>query len=483
MDQKVTFLKYSFAAFINLFIVFSGSAQIPSNSFYHSRETVLPYATLSVLYPDGSQNAIPFTPVIVDHFPAGLADFSNDLDIRGRMIFAGNGIITPGRVYNAYGDVNFQGRIALIVYNYPYDYKLQFGEASDLHIRLYEAALRGASAVILFGMPNNPGWYEPFIALPQTIPKISIPVFSISFPEAQTLLRESGYAIDAGGIGIERLLTVSPVELPLTARLRIKSSFQPIQSEHFKKLYLPGVLTKEQMVYFTEQEEQALKFVQDFLQIPEIEPPEQEVLYFPDFTSLRFFTGISRDEYDNFKNIYNVFSLQSHYNHPIQNEFFHIVNAMTHNIIGSAWGPALPNLIAGTGIMVGHFATDGPGTDIDALTAERFMSSQTALLSRIIEDNGVSDSDNDALALVTGSFLKFLFTSYSKEKFKKLYTGMTGMRTPAERLTVFSDVYLKELKSLQREWVEMLAFGYKIPPVLVDEYLLESERIIDAFQR
>ncbi len=133
-------------------------------------------------------------------------------------------------------------------------------------------------------------------------------------------------------------------------------------------------------------------------------------------------------------------------------------------------------------MMVGHFATDGPGTDIDALSAELFVKNQVVPISRIFELAN-SPYNNDNLSLISGSFLKFLFTSYSLDRFQKLYAGLTGTQSSMEQLTIFSNVYLKEFKALQREWVEMLAFGYNIPTALVDEYLLECENILAGYEQ
>ena len=81
---------HSIILIIIVFIsLYSASAQIPKNSFYHSRETVLPYATFSVLYPDGTQKNIPFAPVIVNHKPTGIPDFFRDFEVRRRLVFAG----------------------------------------------------------------------------------------------------------------------------------------------------------------------------------------------------------------------------------------------------------------------------------------------------------------------------------------------------------------------------------------------------------
>ncbi len=333
---KVNF-RSNFIILILFASFYSAAAQVPQNSFYHSRETVLPYASLSVLYPDGSQYAIPFTPVIVNQKPTGIYDFSRDFEVGGRLVFSGNGIVCKDREYNAYGDYNLQGRIPLIVYNYPSDFKQRYGEVSDLHIRIYEAELRGAAAVILFGMPYSPGWFEPFIVLPPTRPEITIPVYSISFTEAQGLLHEGGYNLDIFGNALDQLFSISPVELPLTRKLRIKSGLESVQSEHFKKRYLPGVLNEDLMTYVAELEEKALLFVEQFLHLTEeTESLTSETTYFPDFTSLRFFTGITKDEYTNNTEIYNVYSLQNHYNHPIQNEYFHTVDKIALPVIRKA---------------------------------------------------------------------------------------------------------------------------------------------------
>ena len=93
-------------------------------------------------------------------------------------------------------------------------------------------------------------------------PEIAIPVYSISFTKVQGLLHEAGYNLDTFGNALDQLFSIFPVELPLTGRLRIKSGFESVQSEHFKKSYLSGVLNEDLMTYVAELEEKALLFVE-----------------------------------------------------------------------------------------------------------------------------------------------------------------------------------------------------------------------------
>jgi len=172
--RKTILVNIVFSLFVSFVFPLSVLSQIIPNSFYHDTSTILPYANLRISFDDGSTGRIPFTPVIIEKSPSGISNYANDISIQGTLVFAGNGIVSSEPDYNSYKSHNIQGEIPLIVYNYPFDYKSRIGEKSDLHIRVYEAEVRGAVAVIIFGLPEQPGWNAPFIELPQTYPQLQI---------------------------------------------------------------------------------------------------------------------------------------------------------------------------------------------------------------------------------------------------------------------------------------------------------------------
>lgn len=462
--------------------VFHARAQMPPNSFYHDRGFNVPYAKLTVTMPDGSKEFVPFTPILVNNTPVGISNYSRDIDVQGRLVFAGNGIVSPDKKYNAYGDYDLQGRIPVIIYNYPFDFQRRYGEKSDLHIRAQEAAIRGARALIVFGLPDNPGWHAPFISLPETYPPITIPVIALSFNEALSLLKTADIAVDSTGRGLSALLTVSPVELPVVAGIFLKGNFGKIQTDHFKIQYLPGILTESRMTQYMRDKEKAFAFVKNFLQLSTFETPAQEVIYFPDFASLRFYTGVSKNEYPDTAGRCKVFSHFASLDHPVKSDYFHIVQNISHTMVLSAWGESDPVIEAGTCAMIA--AAGDSGYTIDETVAAWLKQGKLIPLPELFRIETESRTGvPDSVQVEAGSFLKFLFTAYHVEKFRQFYIEISTTKTARAKLQAIEGIFEQDLKALEREWAEMLSFNYSIREEIIDDFLEKSEQLIDEIMK
>lgn len=457
-------------------------AQVPPDSFYHDRGFDVPYAKLTVTLPDGSKEFVPFTPVLVNNAPAGIDNYSHDIYVQGRLVFAGNGIVSPDKKYTAYGDYDLQDRIPVIIYNYPSDFQRRYGEKSDLHIRAQEAVVRGARALIVFGIPDNPGWHAPFISLPETYPPVTIPVIAISFNEALSLLKTADIIIDPSGRDLSALLTVSPVELPVVAGLFLRGNFGKIQSDHFKMQYLPGILTESRMTQYVQDKERAFAFVKNFLQLPSFEMPAREVIYFPDFASLRFYTGISKNEYPDTEGRCKVFSHFASLDHPVKSDYFHIVQNISHTMVLSAWGESDPVIEVGTCAMIAE-AGDEEYTIDETIAAWLKQGKLTPLPELFRIDSESRTALPDSVQVEAGSFLKFLFTAYHVEKFRQFYDQISTAKTAKAKLQTIEEIFEQDLKTLEKEWAEMLGFNYYIPVEIIDDFLERSELLIDEIMK
>jgi hypothetical protein len=474
-------LKRVFLFYILFFSTSYIFAQQSQDILLHTRGLQLPYAKLRVMAPDNSFRDIPFTPLIINHQPIGIQGFKKDIFITGRLVFAGNGIVNPARNYNAYKDINIQGRILVIIYNTPKDFQKRFGEKSDLHIRAYEAEIRGASALVVFGLPDKPGWRSPFVSLPETVPPITIPIIFLSYTEGLTLLKTAGLPADSTEKSIEQLLNKTPVELPLTGQLYVKGNFGRVESEHFSIQYLPGAIYEDKMTENSILYERAYSFVWAFLKPPQVQGQIQKriIIYFPDYTSLKFYTGISKSDYDTMKTPYTVLPQLQVSNYPIPNEFFHIVLDETYSLLPSSWGISIPVMMDGISALIGQFAVRDSSVDIDALCAQWMQQRRLAPLGRLFNtESYTSTSNRDSLQITTGSFLKYLYTNRANEYLKRLYSEIANTKTPKQRIQLFETIYRKDFTAIQREWIEMLAFQYHISSDIVDNYAIKSEELI-----
>ncbi|MFC1477255.1 hypothetical protein ACFL6L_02200 [candidate division KSB1 bacterium] len=467
--------KYLVLLLLSCFASFSVVSQAPPDEFFHSPSTVLPYAKIMLILADGESRSLPFTPILVNSEPIGVDNFSKDIDLRGRLVFAGNGIVDPDHNYNSLGTYDFNGRIPIIIYNIPSDFQDKYGERSDLHIRVFELVQRGAVAVILFGIPGNQGWNAPFLELPETIPPITVPVTLVSFDAGIALLDLGGINLDLTGYRQNKLLPeFEPIELPIGARLTMKGAFKQVGSEKFNVRFLPGILQSHRIERYVSDKNRALTFIEDLFMIRNIELPKENIVFFPDFTSLRFYTGKVR-ETKNDSVSYQAFSAHSEHLH--KTDFLYFVKELTPQVMRIGWGNTLPGMESSITRLTEEFARDDNSESIDKLTAENIIGNKLRpLLSALITKPAVYQLLPDSVTTAPASFMKYLWSVYSQAKFKRLYLEIGIGETPKERLELFETIYLRDFMSLEREWMEMLAMIYDIPNNYVDAYNLASSK-------
>jgi len=471
------FSQITTAAALFIFLCIPASGQAPPNEFYHSPQIVLPYAHILLTLPDGSHHSIPFTPIVVNNAPIGIDNYTKDIDIRGRLVFAGNGITVPDKKYNAYGTHNFHGHIPLIIYNVPENFQQRYGEKSDLHIRAYEAAQRGAVAMIVFGIAGNPGWNAPFVALPETTPPISIPVVMISYNSGISLFEQSGIFIDFSGHRNNPILEkLEPIEMPIIARISIKGQFSRIESTHYKIRYLPGILTDTRMRKFISNRERALSFIKDILLLQEIDMSQENFTYFPDFASLGFYTN-QKTEHTTEWSIFSV--LSPHPEQEYKTTYHYLVRELTPRVVRKSWGESIPFVETGLSFMLEQITQNNNDFNIDKTAAEMFKNKRLVpFVETFKSDIELELFAPDSIGCAIGSFYKYLWAAYSQARLKKLYTELPQKEDRLQRINLFEEIYFRDFRSLEREWAEMLAMIYKIPSKEIDYYLEQSGSII-----
>ena len=103
-----------------LTIICQAQSQGPRTSFFYNPATELSWASCCIYFDGGSRQKIQFLPLIdrQDRDPRGTARYSKDIDVKGTLVFAGNGIVKDGS-WNSYKGVDIEGKIALICYDFP----------------------------------------------------------------------------------------------------------------------------------------------------------------------------------------------------------------------------------------------------------------------------------------------------------------------------------------------------------------------------
>ncbi len=464
----------------SFYLIFPDSglkAQAPPDNFYHSPTTVLPYANLLLTLPNGSHVNVPFTPVLINNSPAGIENFTRDIDLRARLVFAGNGITAPDKDYNAYGTYNFQGRIPIIIYNIPADYQKRYGEKSDLHVRVFEAEQRGAVAVIVFGVPGNKKWDTPFISLPETYPPVSIPILFVSYTNGIKMLESSGVKLNLSGFRPNSVLPeFEPIEMPVIARLSVKGQFRAVETENYKVRFLSGILNRVRMQRFIQDKERAAEFIKDMFLLPEVKLEKEFITYFPDYTSLKFYTG-EKNRHMNEWGDFRVLAVRPELQYKTYFEYF--IRELTPAVVSKGWSKTLTRVELGLAVMTEQYARDEDDFDIDR-TVSTWITSRRMIPIVEMLDSAESESHGfiDSLATASGSFMKYLWTSYSGAKFRRVYVELGEKETRKERVQLFEEIYMKDLKALEREWIERLAMKYGIPSSHSEYYLERSNSVI-----
>ena len=476
MHRTILYILSGICAVLPLFPAHS-LCQQPPDDFYHMEYTVLPYAGIDLTLPEGMHKTVPFTPLIIDGAPAGSGRFTRNIDVRGRIVFAGNGIVVPNKGYNAYGTYNLQSRIVLIAYNIPQDYQGRFGEKSDLHVRIHEAELRGAAAVLVFGIPGPKGWNAPFVKIPETIPPVSLPTGILSWPNAKALLESGGVFLTESGMRKYSMLpNLEPIEVPVAARLTMKSALQAADTEHFHVKYLPGILSDTKMQRYVADKERALHFIADLFLLGGFDLPVEKTVYFPDYTSLYYFTG-NGGPFTGREGDFLLFPTRPELLY--KTNFHYFVRELTPRIVESSWGASLPIFELGLAKMAEQYALPGDSGDIDE-TVATWIGNGTGISFVSSLNTGIdpTSAHTDSLSTLAGSFLKFLWKGYSQARIKRLYAQLPEAENTAKRIALFNEIYLKDLLALQREWTEMIAMKYSVANDRISEYMSRLEESI-----
>ncbi|MFC1563873.1 hypothetical protein ACFL6G_03000 [candidate division KSB1 bacterium] len=479
MKLRRNIFKFILPAVFILAIVSNAAPQSPDNSFYHDKNTILPYASFLVTLPEGEVSTIPFTGVIIDQYPSGTMNFTKDIDLRGRLVFAGNGIVAPDEQLNSYSDYNLQGQIPIIVYNVPDDYKTRYGIRSDLHTRVSEAAARGAAAVIVFGIPGNTGWNSPFVSLPPTKPPIEIPVFTLSYDNAMKMLNDLGLNISRLSESRDILFSIEPIELPGVARITVNSGLKEAVSRHFQVRYLPGVLTGEMIQEYLSNRERAFNLVDQYLNLSSVDFTESEEIFFPDQTSLKYFTLIENFEPSEFGHKYRLFEAYKPGSPPLVYPPGDIVHETTFLLVSKMWGNSHPALMEGLGVMLKDIVESDNISQLDKNAADILREDKMLSIIQILTTDTYDFfkfTGNESTQL--GSFIRYIYTSYGSEKYKRLYDKFKSSPSLKDRVKIINEVYFKEIRSLEYEWLEILALKHAVPSDKVDRLVLATENYL-----
>ena len=297
MDHVIQRLRCHF--FVLLFSL-AAHAQGPNPSYYYHPATELPWAECYVHQPGGSQQRIPFLPVIdwKTRAPTGAGKYMEDVEVDAQLVFAGNGIVQEDG-WNSYngqrldytlGEIDVAGKAVLFCYDSPDSIEASLKNQITVGRRIADAASRNAAAVILFSHQKD----YPFLRIDsrRETGVGNIPVISITMQSAVDI-RSSAWLF--GGESVFEKWAESgktnSMELITRIQLRFKGDFDNIETDHFTVQFRDEVIPREEMERLSHLNEKSLQFLLDcFQELEHIQWQKLFIGYFNGYDSKTFYT-------------------------------------------------------------------------------------------------------------------------------------------------------------------------------------------------
>ncbi len=467
MWEKISLLCFS------VLICGRASSQGPLVSYYYQQATELQFGKCCIYFEGGSEQRIPFLPVITrgcQRSPLGTRNYQQDIKVRGQLAFAGVGIVLNNETRNDYcgrrgdyttGEIDVSNKIVLFSIEYSDSLKEKYKKLVSLEHRIAEAERRGAEAVVLFSRKDD----FPFLyAQYDSVGKIPhIPVITIMKSSFEKIMASAGE--DGQSMLGEWENNAIPTSRVLISRLslQLKGCFNRVESEHFLFCFREKTIPETQMKELVQINEKAVRFIFDFFS--SIEKPRWDKkmnVYFRDFDSKVFYThhwgvGLASKE--------GVFMV--HYGKIP--DFGLAVHENTHLYTYANWGEEASSFMA-EGIAK-HLEALSGDKNRNHLAVLHFMGNNELFpLEELITYHlGMSGLKTTVGYPATGSFTGFLIDSYGLEKFKCAYILEGRGQEEKENKGTWMRVYEKPLETLESEWLYWLVRRFN-----GDEKMLKS---------
>jgi hypothetical protein len=461
-----------------LFICCNIWAQGPRISYYYNPATELSFASCYIYQQGGSQQKIPFLPVISRSFqraPLGIDNYNKDVNVEAPIVFIGNGIVKDN-VWNSYmgrrfdytqGEINVAGKVVMFCYDFPDSIEAQLKEEIPLEARISEAASRKASAVIIFSYKTEYPFLYVSYKNEADIP--DIPVIAITKDSAINILYSSGF--DGKEVIKNWEESGNPLSGELITRLslKIKGKFDRVETDNFLIRFRKEFISKDEIDQIAQINEESIKFLFNvFKEEKNLSWKKQLTVYFRDFDSKLFYThhtgwGLASNE-----GVFNIFRKS-------ERDFGLAAHENTHTLTYLNWSDDSTS-----------FLNEGIAKYTEALATEKNKNHLAVIkylkekklfpLEEMVHFNiGFPGLKTNVGYPASGSFAHFLIDGYGLTSFKKVFILEARTDKEKEQGNSWEKAYKKSLIELEKEWLYWLKKRYKIEETYIQNHLNKVE--------
>lgn len=474
LEKKGSFLP----SIVILLLPWVLSAQGPRISYYYNPATELSFASCYVYQHGGSKQKIPFMPVVDrnTNAPLGIENYSKDVDVNGRLVFIGNGIVKEGE-WNSYtgrrrdysiGDLDVTGKIVLFCYDFSDSVEKKWGEAVSLSERISEAASRKAAAVILFSrQTDHPFLYVDFET---TSCHPEIPVITITEESARNILSSSGS--DGAAFIEEWENTDHPPRSEMLisfGAIKIKGRFDRVETKNFSMRFRKEVIPEKEMKQIARVNDKAVEFLLNCLQEDGgLNWNRIFALYFRDFDSKIFYTHRTGR---GFADIGRVCMIHEGGVPSLRLA----VHENMHILAYSNWSENSTSFMdEGIAKYTEALATE---KDKNHLQTAQFLNEKVLFpLEEMVAFNIGSGGLETLVAYpASGSFTGFLIETYGLKSFKEVFLLEARSYEERQDEKSWEKAYGKPLHDLEKEWLAYLIQKGYVDEQVVRDHLVRVE--------
>jgi len=458
-------------------------AQGPRPAYYFHPATVLAWAECHIGLKGGSEQKLPFLPVILTGFqraPLGTDNYSRDIQVEAPLVFAGNGIFKKD-IWDCYrgrrddytiGEIDLTGKAVLFCYDFPDKIEEKAGKDIQLNKRIAEAADRKAAAVVLFSFKNEYPFLTVSYGREEAIPQI--PAISITRASASSILQSAG--LDAESLFKQWQETGNPPGssvLITRLRLTIKGAFDKVETKNFIIRFRTDEISRETMEKIAEVNEKSLGFLFGlFKEDQGLRWKKLLTVYFSDYDSKLFYThhwgtGLASDE-----GVFMVhrggvpdIALAAHEN-------AHILSKLN-------WGDSTSFMNEGVGKYAEAMAAGDNRNDLQtvAFLKENKLFPLEDMLGFQI---GITGLKTDVGYPAAGSFVGFLIRSCGLQTFKEAFRLENRNFEEKASQDTWQKAYGKSIQELEKEWLSWLVESHKVDKKHLEAHL---EKVSQAKKR
>ena len=458
-------------------------AQGPRPAYYFHPATVLAWAECHIGLKGGSEQKLPFLPVILTGFqraPLGTDNYSRDIQVEAPLVFAGNGIFKKD-IWDCYrgrrddytiGEIDLTGKAVLFCYDFPDKIEEKAGKDIQLNKRIAEAADRKAAAVVLFSFKNEYPFLTVSYGREEAIPQI--PAISITRASASSILQSAG--LDAESLFKQWQETGNPPGssvLITRLRLTIKGAFDKVETKNFIIRFRTDEISRETMEKIAEVNEKSLGFLFGlFKEDQGLRWKKLLTVYFSDYDSKLFYThhwgsGLASDE-----GVFMVYrggvpdiALAAHEN-------AHILSKLN-------WGDSTSFMNEGVGKYAEAMAAGDNRNDLQtvAFLKENKLFPLEDMLGFQI---GITGLKTDVGYPAAGSFVGFLIRSCGLQTFKEAFRLENRNFEEKASQDTWQKAYGKSIQELEKEWLSWLVESHKVDKKHLEAHL---EKVSQAKKR